>query len=361
MYPDGQQGPGSEPVSPQNQQPPVEWQGTQPQGPDNYFQVQPEPVNKKKKMLIISLVVTAVVLIVASVALYLVLTFQEKPIEQIKKEAGNLKSSAVVIDIKKKIEATFPKEEVKEGEVATKPALVLEDQAMSPVAQADGYLYSIRYKSEAAFTYAVTNPAPVEPAEGEKKLKEVPVESVADVVRAYFKAEKVEAKDMSKEVEAAEEAAKDSLVPSRMTNLRFEGRGIVCTLTAEDETNKQYGNLQCGDLDEFKRISADIQPFIHTLPGPVDGMVFMNLDITASDTGGYQKASMVISQDDSKDRTAHFYKKESGRWAHLATEVEVKLACTTYSSIEAQRAFLNTACVDPANKNATVQVTEKKR
>lgn len=180
-------------------------------------------------------------------------------------------------------------------------------------------------------------------------------------VLSYFKKEQLTATQLSETDTQKSTAANGDTLVNQTVRTLFTGRGVVCSFDSTVSASKEEGSVRCGEAAEFKRLAAEVQPFVESLTGTDRTMTLRDLKTADSPTGGYKQASLVIVDADTKTRTALFYKKDSGRWLSVGSSESGTLACAEFSTIEMQRAYLNSPCLDAQNKNATVQIIEKRR
>lgn len=332
MFPNGQDGPSTDHNQPQQAGPQYTQQPSSP-----IFHIEPAPTSKKRGVLI-GVIVGAIVLLIATIAiLYVVLVLGKSKEEEGPAPLEDVNSVLLVSDLRKHLKETYPQE----GEpVKGKPVLTTEESADSPVYIPDGYQYGVQYESDTAFTFSLANYVSPDKVASEK---EEVVTSVMDkAVTDYFKKEQL----------TVSEAGKAKTI--------FTGRGVVCELDVTVLAEKESGAVRCGESKEFKRLAAEMQPFVESLTGVDRTMSLRDLKTADSPTGGYRQASLKITDSANKVRIAVFYKKDSGRWLTISSSESGTLACTEFKTLEMQRAYLNTPCTDAQNKGATVQIIEKR-
>ncbi len=353
MYPDNQNNPDS---SNQGSYPQPIQGSPMPQATDAMFQVQPEEPNKKKRLLVGIIIGAALLLVIASAALYFVITYTKSEPESAQKKPEPLTSTAVIVAIEESLSDKFLLKEPVDGEAVSKPVIKISHQDLSPSYSVEGYHFAVQYDSKSSFTYEVVTPI----IETLEKTAAMPVASDLILDKLKVHSLPLVSGGTSQAGNTTTEEGGTIIAPIVVAQ-RHEGRGVVCTVNAENTEGGQRGSVSCGEVAEFKKASAEFQPFADGITGLEQGSTLRGLEVTNSDSGGYQRASLTVIDPAKQVATAHFYKKESGRWLHLTTSAELKLACTVYATLEAQRSFLNTPCADATNPNATVQVAQKKR
>lgn len=345
MYPNGQSGPGGDPNAPQNpyessMQPSVGQANSAPQA-NPLFQIQPEPAPKSKKKLLIALLIAAGVLIlIVSAALYVVLTKMQAAVVNEEKQVISVQSAVVVQTLKKTIKEAYPAADTRDVLAVQVPSVKITDISDAPAYQPDGYQYQVQYENETGFEY-------VAPALAKDLKKPQVVSSIAE-----------HALTSNELVLSTTQGLKEI---NGVATKVYIGRGAVCTVKYENTETTQKGTVSCGDIETYVKRAADIQPFADSLNTITPQTIVKNLITAESDAGGYQRASVQMIDEKAAQSTAYFYKKDAGRWLHLATSKDAVLACTVFASAEMQRAFLNVPCKDAANATVKVQVVEARR
>ena len=355
MFPNGQDGPVADQNQPQ--QPPHAPQPGVPQQPSSpIFQIEPAAPSKKRGVLIGIIVGTVVLLIAVAAVLYALLVLNKAEDNEAPAPLADLNTVLLVSDLRKDLKKTYPQEV---EAVAGKPVIAMEESADAPSYMPDGYQYGVQYESDTAFTFSLTKY--VDP-EGGAEVSTGEMKSLVEAsVLSYFKKEQLTVTQLSETDTQKSTAANDDMLVNQTVRTLFTGRGVVCSFDSTVTASKEEGSVRCGEAAEFKRLAAEVQPFVESLTGIDRTMTLRDLKTADSPTGGYKQASLVIVDADTKTRTALFYKKDSGRWLSVGSSENGTLACVEFSTIEMQRAYLNSPCLDAQNKNATVQIIEKRR
>lgn len=376
MYPNGQQGPGQGGYSPEqpNPQQANSVQPTQqPQAfgstPDGgIFEVKPPQKDKKKALLIAIFVSLGVAILVAAALLYIFLVVMKDAPEVEEEKPTDLKSSTFIQQVREGIEKQYPKENIIGSAAPTMPALATEDAVSAPAYQPDGYQYRTLYDNDAAFTYEITAP-PVQAPATEGDTAETPATPPAkddDEVKKDVNSKDTTVStftmDLFKEAELdviSREANADD-AGTETVKYMYSGRGIVCVVEAVNNEKLEKGTVSCGDIAEYKKTAAEIQPFADSLTNTTSQTVLKYLSTAPSEAGGYQKATLTVVNPEGKEMAAYFYKKDAGRWLHLTTSADELLSCAIYSTIEMQRSYLNTPCKNAQGTTSKVVVIEKR-
>lgn len=301
--------PQNNPQQPEDQQQAVPGQEFQAQQPVSMFQLEQSAPSKKKKILVTVIIVAAVLLVVTAALMYVfTVVLKPEPVAPI-----GAKKAATAVQAIEAVKSTVSK--------MSKEAVLAEYDA-SPVYQPSGYRYSVQYKTEYGATYTL----PLEnSASLEKQLEETLV----------------------------------SLGLEKSESL-FVNSETVCALVPQNSETVRGGTVSCGAIKKYQEEAATLQPFADALITLPAEPVLSNLVIEESAYGGYKNAKVTVTGGEALE-LAHFYKKDSSsRWLLLVQGADEVLKCQLFTSVEMQRAFLNTPCLDDTGKAATVQAVEKR-
>lgn len=301
--------PQNSPQQAENQQQAVPGQELQAQQPVSMFQLEQPAPSKKKKILVTVIIIAAVLLVVTAVLMYVfMIILKSEPVAPVQEKRAVTAAQAI-----NAVENTVNK---------TNKEAVLAKYNVSPAYQPSGYRYGVQYNTAygTAYTLPLENSVSLE-----KQLEETLV----------------------------------SLGLEKSESL-FVNSETVCALTPQNSETVRGGTVSCGAIKKYQEEAATLQPFADALITLPTEPVLSNLVIEESSYGGYKNAKVTVTGGEALE-LAHFYKKDSSsRWLLLVQGVDEVLKCQLFTSVEMQRAFLDTPCLDDAGKAVTVQIIEKR-
>lgn len=133
----------------------------------------------------------------------------------------------------------------------------------------------------------------------------------------------------------------------------YMGQGLICTVNTPE--SQISGSLaSCGSIDRYAEGAAAVKPFADILPGVDESTVLLRLQITDSETPGYQKAQLAYGGFGGGGLQALFYRKTDGEWQFFRKTQEPP-ACSTYDTEDLRKAFKGEECFDEQGNRSTVQ------
>jgi hypothetical protein len=319
---------------------------------------QPEPLpvieppkNKPRKRLLIALIVAIVLLVGGGVAAYF-LTMQ--------KETADSAASTEQTTLSKGDDAKAPTlpsviDTVK-GELAGDTIADLDTKELSFAYRLGDNKYLTPPKTSAELVGVKSIVELEASVDAEKVLAETALKGIGFEVNALTSVEN----DLSGEVSYMQS---DQSVCQVMTTPEPVG-AVFNTKTNEYDSLSYYLTVICANLEDYQETATTAKPFYDAFAKSAgeyyrDNTVFQAPNIKDSQTAGYKTASISLYGYGAYvgGYAGLFYQTPDKTWSYFLG-TQSSLLCSEYDTDDLKKAYLGDECLDGADNNSTVKLTQ---